>query len=244
MIKKWYLIILILTVLITSACGGAKATPEPTPIPPTEPPSEVYYTLTVSVEPNEGGIAVPGKESALAGTEVKAQAKASPGYEFEGWSGSSTSTSPSVSITMDGDKELTAHFIKVQTKTPKPTPTPTPEPCVRPEDVTADHVGKQIEVCGKVTNFGDLPCPECPRGGYGFLKLDKAFLILSYEWIFGEDWLDVCLITADTVEMLGNDPVFIMGKGEGYAGSECTYDAAGYMTCEGGDYFMEWYGCE
>jgi uncharacterized repeat protein (TIGR02543 family) len=244
--KNWYLTILILSVLITTSCGGAKTSSEPTPIPPTEAdkPPEVYFLLTVSVKPNEGGIAVPGKERVLEGSEVTVQAKASPGYEFEGWSGSSTDTSPSLSLVMDSDKELTAHFKKVQTKTPRPTLTPTEPPCKSPADVTEDDVGELIEVCGKVTNFGDLPCPECPRGGYGFLKLDKEFLVLSYEWIFNEDWLDACVLAADTVEMLNNDPVFIMGKGEGYAGSECSYDENGYMTCEGGDYFVQWFGCD
>lgn len=244
--KKWLITILVLSAMLITACGGAKEVLDSTPIPPAEEekPPEVYYLLTVSVEPNEGGIAVPGEKSVLAGEEVTVQAKASTGYEFEGWSGASTSTSPSLSITMDGDKEFTAHFIKVQTKTPRPTPTATPEPCRRPESVTEADVGELIEVCGKVTNFGDQPCPECPLGGYGFLKLDKEFLILSYEWIFNEEWLDVCLIVADTVEMLSGDPVFIMGKGEGYAGSECTYDELGNMSCEGGDYFLDWYGCE
>jgi hypothetical protein len=35
-----------------------------------------------------------------------------------------------------------------------------------------------------------------------------------------------------------------MGKGEGYAGSECTYDENGMMICEGGSYFLEYDGCE
>jgi uncharacterized repeat protein (TIGR02543 family) len=244
--KRSYIMVLILYALITVACGGTKEVIEPTPIPAIEEEktTEVYYILSVAIEPNEGGIAVPEQENLLAGTEITVQVKASPGYEFEGWSGASTSTSPSLTLTMDGDKGLTAHFKKIQTKTPRPTPTATPEPCVRPADVTKDHVGELIEVCGKVTNFGDQPCPDCPLGGYGFLKLDKEFLILSYEWVFNEGWLDTCLVSADTVEMLGNDPVFIMGKGEGYAGSECTYDDAGNMSCEGGDYFLEWYGCD
>jgi hypothetical protein len=110
--------------------------------------------------------------------------------------------------------------------------------------VTADDVGELIEVCGKVTNFGTVACPECARGGYSFLKLDKEFLIVTYEWVFGEDWLEACLVAADTVEMLGAEPVFVFGLGEGYAGSECSYDDSGQMTCDAGDYFLPYFMCE
>jgi hypothetical protein len=85
---------------------------------------------------------------------------------------------------------------------------------------------------------------NCPRGGYSFLKLDSQFLTISYDWVFNNKWIGDCLIMGDTVEILGIAPVFVFGKGEGYAGSECTFNDDGSMSCGGGSYFLMYDGCE
>jgi hypothetical protein len=121
---------------------------------------------------------------------------------------------------------------------------PPDESCRPSSTITEEDVGKLIEVCGKVTNWGDVPCPDCAYGGYSYLTLDKSFTIISYEWRFNDEWIDDCIKVADEVEMLGNDPVFVFGKGEGYAGSNCTYDSAGAITCEEGEYFIFYSGCD
>jgi hypothetical protein len=111
-------------------------------------------------------------------------------------------------------------------------------------EITADYKGQLIEVCGEVTNWGAVPCLNCPLGGYSFLKLDNQFLIISYDWVFNNEWIGDCLIMGDTVEILGIAPVFVFGKGEGYAGSECTFNDDGSMSCGGGGYFLMHDGCE
>ena len=48
----------------------------------------------------------------------------------------------------------------------------------------------------------------------------------------------------DQVVDLTGEPVFKLGKGEGYAGCECYTDASGIMTCSEGSYFQDYDGCE
>jgi len=43
---------------------------------------------------------------------------------------------------------------------------------------------------------------------------------------------------------LGETPVFQFGKGEGYAGTECTTDAQGELVCESGYYFQDYFSCD
>jgi hypothetical protein len=242
--RKAFLTLLALVLLAGTACGG-KETPQPAQ-PPTEEvsPTEVLYSLNVAADPADGGSISPLEDQYPAGTSVEIKVNPAGGFEFERWSGADSSMSRNLTIVMNGDKQLTAHFIKKPTSTPRPTNTPEPPPCKKPSEVTLDDVGQLIEVCGKVTNFGDAACPECPLGGYSFLKLDNEFLIISYEWLFSADWLEACMLVADTVEQLGNDPVFVFGLGEGYAGSECTYDEQGVMTCDVAEYFMGYWDCD
>ena len=101
-----------------------------------------------------------------------------------------------------------------------------------------------IQVCGLVTNFGTTACPTCARGGYSFIKLDKAFMIITYEWVFDADWLDSCIVATDYVEQLGAVPVFVVGSAEITLEGECYYEDDGTMTCRSGDYFMGWDGCD
>jgi len=118
-----------------------------------------------------------------------------------------------------------------------------PSSCVNPSMVTVEDEGENMEVCGRVTNYGVIDCPTCPRGMYSFIKLEGTFQIVSYDWRFSFAWLDDCLRVADTVEILGEKPVFVFGKGEGYAGTECITDARGELICEGGEYFQDFNGC-
>ena len=124
-----------------------------------------------------------------------------------------------------------------------PPATPASYPCIAPAEVSLEDVGNIIEVCGKVTKWGNVPCPECALGGYSFITLDKTFTIISYDWRFNNDWVGDCLLVADTVEQLGSNPIFIFGKGEGYAGSECTV-SGGTMTCSEGEYFLSFSDCD
>jgi len=119
----------------------------------------------------------------------------------------------------------------------EPIPSSETYTCLSPSSISVDDSGKLKEVCGEITNWGDVPCPNCALGGYSYLTLDNSFTIISYEWVFNNDWVGDCIRISDTVEILGNDPVFVYGKGEGYAGSDCVTDNNGLLTCYQGDYF-------
>ncbi|MBT9147988.1 MAG: Internalin-A [Syntrophomonadaceae bacterium] len=75
------------------------------------------FTLTVTVDPPEGGTVSLSPEQPAegyeAGTEVTLTATAAPGYTFERWSGDVIGTDPIIMLTMDADKSVTAHFTLV-----------------------------------------------------------------------------------------------------------------------------------
>ena len=238
--------IILLTLILLSACSGSGevTNPEPKTAVATEKPTQETYSLEVMANPGDGGQVLPGDGEYTANSEVILNAIPSKGYAFDHWSGDYSGTGNSVVITMDSDMVIIANFSQLPTATPLPTPTATPIPCYKPGEITPDHKGQLIEVCGEVTNWGAVPCLNCPLGGYSFLKLDSQFLIISYDWVFNNEWIGDCLIMGDTVEILGIAPVFVFGKGEGYAGSECTFNDDGSMTCGGGGYFLMYDGCE
>lgn len=229
--------------IVLSACSAAN--PEPTAAPTrTLKPTPETYTLKMMVNPVEGGQVLPGDGEYAVNTMVILNAIPSKGFVFDSWSGDVSGKTNTLSINFTGDTIAVANFSQLPTPTPKPPPTATPEPCRKPAAVSPDDAGQLIEVCGEVTNWGNVPCPNCALGGYSFLKLDGEFLIISYDWVFNNNWIGYCIIVADTVEMLGAAPVFIFGSGEGYAGSECYTKEDGTRSCSSGEYFLEWYGCE
>jgi uncharacterized repeat protein (TIGR02543 family) len=74
-----------------------------------EPPT--YYTLTVAVEPGNGGyVGVSPDPPYKAGTVVTLIAASADGWVFHHWSGDALGTSPTVAVVMDTDKTVTAHF--------------------------------------------------------------------------------------------------------------------------------------
>tara|TARA_B100001175_G_scaffold136897_1_gene116359 strand:+ start:368 stop:1729 length:1362 start_codon:yes stop_codon:yes gene_type:complete len=70
----------------------------------------INYTLTVNVNPPEGGFVNPNGGTVPEGQQISLQATASSQYVFENWSGDETGTSSNISIIMDGNKTLTANF--------------------------------------------------------------------------------------------------------------------------------------
>ena len=154
--------------------------------------------------------------------------------------------------------DISFNEIKIYTINSRPTqPTLTPKStkisssskndsnktCTSPWSIGKADVGKIIEVCGRVTNVGTVPCPSCALGEYSFINLDDSFLIISYDSTFHSDWINYCFKVSDTVEMLGSDPVFVISEAEGYAGSKCTTYQDGTILCLGGDYFKLYFGC-
>lgn len=83
---------------------------EPSQTPPT-PPTPTKYTITLSVDPEGGGIASGGGQISE-GKSVTITATPSSGYEFAGWreNGEIVSTSSSYTFTVTADRALTAVF--------------------------------------------------------------------------------------------------------------------------------------
>ena len=114
--------------------------------------------------------------------------------------------------------------------------------CRDPASITIADKGRTIAVCGEITNYGDIDCPDCPKNFYSFIKLDGSFQVVSYDWPFTISWLGKCLRVKDEVDVLGETPVFLFGKGDGYVDTECINDLQGELVCEG-EYF-QYYDCE
>jgi hypothetical protein len=129
------------------------------------------------------------------------------------------------------------------TKKPANTPTATEVPFVRARDITIYDEGQSIEVCGEVTGYEEFYCPECTNGFYAYLTLDDNFMVMSYEWTFGNDWVGNHIIVKDTVERMGGNPIFVYGGTEGWDGSECEINPNGSLNCNAGDYFQFVYSC-
>lgn len=133
-----------------------------------------------------------------------------------------------------------------ETSTPIPTATTRAyiNGCRNPLSVTTEEEGETIEVCGKVTNFGIIECESCPLGFYSFVKLDSGFQIVSYEWRFTFVWLGKCVRVEDTVEILGEAPIFVYNKMEGCSLEECVTDNQGGLLDDSGVYFKPYEGCQ
>ena len=87
------------------------ATPTPVPMPE-EAAEELMYTLTIRIEPSEGGFTdpQPGDHIYTKVTQVAVNAFAEDGWEFVGWSGDINDTATTVIVTMDQDLIITANF--------------------------------------------------------------------------------------------------------------------------------------
>jgi hypothetical protein len=123
-----------------------------------------------------------------------------------------------------------------------PDPTVDLSDCQDPGSITIEDEGEIIAVCGEVTNYGDIDCASCPKKFYSFVKLDGQFQVISYDWPFTISWLERCLRVEDEVQILGENPVFLFGKGDGYVDTECVIDPYGELVCEGK--YFQYYDCE
>jgi hypothetical protein len=113
--------------------------------------------------------------------------------------------------------------------------------CKNPASITLKDEGKTVAVCGEITNYGDIDCDTCPKNFYSFIKLDGSFQVVSYDWPFTISWLGKCLRVEDEVQILGEIPVFLFGKGDGYVETECVTDLQGELVCEGK--YFQYYDC-
>lgn len=116
--------------------------------------------------------------------------------------------------------------------------------CRNPSSITINEEGKRRSVCGKITNFGNIECQDCPKDYYSFMKLDSGFQIISYHWQFSFAWLGKCVRVTDMVEILGEDAAFVFDKSEGCVGEDCEIDPNGELVDDGGVYFQEYTECK
>jgi uncharacterized repeat protein (TIGR02543 family) len=73
----------------------------------------VWYSLTATANPANGGTVTPASGTYLAGSQIQVTATPNANYTFATWSGDATGTNPTVTLTMDSDKSITANFTYV-----------------------------------------------------------------------------------------------------------------------------------
>ena len=70
------------------------------------------YTLTVKINPEDGGFVNPDGGTVTEGEQISLAATPADEFIFDSWSGAATGTSTNVSVIMDANKTVTANFIK------------------------------------------------------------------------------------------------------------------------------------
>ena len=75
--------------------------------------SEETFLLQINIEPEEGGMAIPGSGSYTEGSEVEILAEANENWQFHQWSGDITSENNPITVTVNRDLTLTAEFMPV-----------------------------------------------------------------------------------------------------------------------------------
>ena len=108
--KRILLSILVIGILLLSACGAPTTETETPSAPETEQPTITSYTLSITVSPSGAGSVSPLGGQYEEGTRVTLTATPANGYTFDYWNGDASGTSPTVTVTMDSDKSVTAHF--------------------------------------------------------------------------------------------------------------------------------------
>ena len=91
-------------VLILVSCGKDDSAPTP-----------IKYTISVTLNPTEGGSISPNGGQFTEGQVVSFSVTPSQNYIFKNWSGSNSSSDNPLNITSDGNKNLTVNFEKKDT---------------------------------------------------------------------------------------------------------------------------------
>jgi len=162
--KRTLLSILVIGVLLLSACGAPITAPPaeaPPTAPPTEQPTPTTLTLSVSVSPSGAGSVSPSSGQYELGVQMTLTAIPASGYTFDYWGGDASGSSPTTAITMDSNKSITAHFKLAETPPTHPTSEEpsTPEPAefvvsdlsISPGEVIA---GESVTISFDVANSG------------------------------------------------------------------------------------------
>ncbi len=85
----------------------------PTPRNSGSPVHSCHFTLSVTVDPPDGGTVArsPDQATYAFGTPVQLTATRADPYRFAGWTGDATGSVSPVTVVMDGDKTVVAHFV-------------------------------------------------------------------------------------------------------------------------------------
>lgn len=102
--------VLLIGVLLLSACGTPTTETETPSVPETEEPTFTAYSLSISISPSGAGSVAPLDGQHEEGTRVTLTATPASDYTFDYWNGDASGTSPIVTVTIDSDKSVTAHF--------------------------------------------------------------------------------------------------------------------------------------
>jgi len=105
----------------------------------------ILYSLTVQVNPSEGGTTNPvvGEHSYAENTKVNITATPAAGYEFDNWTGDvADSNSASTTVTMNGNKTVTANFIPIEGL---------------PPGVTTSDAAGSVALSGRLDSLGSAP---------------------------------------------------------------------------------------
>jgi len=164
--KQILLPVLVIGILLLSACSAPATTPEAETPPISLPTEQQTYTLTVTISPSETGSVFPSSGQYVPGLQVTLTATPASGYTFDYWDGDTSGSSPATIITMDSDKSVIAYFKTEQPMPPaEPEPTPTPAPKVEVqilehylvrEDYPPPASFSMTFVRGKVKNISDV----------------------------------------------------------------------------------------
>jgi len=109
---------------ITARAKDSASAEAETKAPDSSHKSTGAYTLTVNINPAEGGAVSrsPDKETYAHGDTVSLTATPEYGYTFTGWTGATTNRRNQMTIMMNSDKTLTATFYKKLYIEPRPVP--------------------------------------------------------------------------------------------------------------------------
>jgi len=150
-----------------------------------------------------------------------------------------TATEPAPTQTATPTEVPTSTVTPTVTATlpPTATSTPTEKPYTLASEMSAEMAGENVQVCGMVTDYEEIYCPNCINGFYAYLTLDDNFYVLSYEWGFSTNWIGSYIMVKDTVETMGSNPIFVFGGTEGWDETECERESDGSLHCATGSYF-------
>ena len=108
--KRILLSILVIGILLLSACGASTTGQPPAPSGGTSSTEQQTYILSITVSPSGAGSVSPSSGQYEPSVQVTLTATPASGYIFDCWDGDASGSSATINIIMDSDKSAIAHF--------------------------------------------------------------------------------------------------------------------------------------